>query len=283
MPMNLKRPVLYFSLTLTSIIVLLAYSSKGQERLLVPFRSGKFWGYSDIKKVIVIPPVYDSAGIFFPAMDSGSFAKVKKDGVVFLIDQQGQKVNESVKVAGSLRLDEKIRKALFKYKREIELYLYTYEHNGQIGIKYNNDTLTAPNYLAFAEYSNGIVTLKGKNGWALYDSTGMRLSNFYDSVQKINQQWIIVIKKGKYGVINRSGSVVMKPRFEYLEDISGKSLVAKKKGKFGLVGGKGEILAPFSYTQVEPLTYRYCRCYLFYKPNGDLVFIDNKGNRFEAP
>jgi len=264
-----------------SLIFLLPLYTVGQEKLLIPFRVDKQWGYANSMRKIIISPVYDSVGLFNSSKSIGDYANVKQGDQFFNINMQGERVADTIKDGATLKLETMILKSLKKYKRDIEEYLYFYTKDSMLGIKYEKDTLTRPKFLDFGEYSNGLTSLKTKKGWALYDSTGRRLSSTYDSISEIRYKFIIVRKNNKYGLIDKTGKVIIKLKYKHLESVSFKSFVARRKGAYGLIDSNENLLVPYVFSRVDTFPYRRSRCYLFYSDTGNYVYINDKGERFE--
>jgi hypothetical protein len=264
-----------------SLIFLLPLYTVGQEKLLIPFRVDKQWGYANEMREIKISPVYDSVGLFNSSKSSGDYANVKQGNAFFNINMQGERVADTIKDGVSLKLETMILGSLKKYKHDIEEYLFFYTKDGMLGIKYEKDTLVGPKFVNFGEYSNGLASLKTKKGWALYDSTGRRLSSTYDSLSEIRNNFIIVMKNNKYGLIDKTGKVIIKRKYQHLESVSFKSFVARKRGAYGLIDSNEKLLVPYVFSRVNTLPYRRSRCYLFYGDTGSYVYINDKGERFE--
>ena len=99
------------------------------------------------------------------------------------------------------------------------------------------------------------------NSNILYNyKTGKTISTSYTEYEFINNDYIIVKKEGKYGVIDIKDNITISPSYDeigYYENniLTGyntNSIIAKKNDKYGIISYKdGKIIEKFSYDENE--------------------------------
>jgi hypothetical protein len=76
-------------------------------------------------------------------------------------------------------------------------------------------------------------------------------------------QWVMVKKKGKWGLLNDAGSYTLLPDYEEIKVINEHLIAAKKAGKFGLFDYQGNSKSGFLYKRVDKIrgTDQYIKAY----------------------
>lgn len=80
------------------------------------------------------------------------------------------------------------------------------------------------------------------------------LSGNYDKIEAILQNpenGIIYKQKEKYGIMNLSGAVVIKPEYEKLKEGASGSIIAKKDSKYGIIDLQGNQKVEFKYQNLS--------------------------------
>lgn len=80
------------------------------------------------------------------------------------------------------------------------------------------------------------------------------LSGNYDKIEAILQNpenGIIYKQKEKYGIMNLSGDVVIKPEYEKLKEGASGSIIAKKDSKYGIIDLQGNQKVEFKYQNLS--------------------------------
>ncbi len=76
-------------------------------------------------------------------------------------------------------------------------------------------------------------------------------SNAFD-IARFNFGKAVFSKKGRFGIIDLNGKVIVKPTYDGLRCFS-KNISATKAGKCGFIDFKGNILLPFEFDEIEKL------------------------------
>jgi len=130
------------------------------------------------------------------------------------------------------------------------------------------------NQIAVGSYSEGLIAVQNENGWHFTDSLGKVIipANILAGKEKFgnfhnNKCWFT--SSGRYGYIDRTGSVVIEPTFQLAFDFQNNIARAVKGGKTGLINENGVwILEPKRFDIVEP-----------FDENGLAVVLDNYQSR----
>lgn len=98
-----------------------------------------------------------------------------------------------------------------------------------------------------------VVTENGKQEVVKKDGN-IVLSGNYDKIEAILQNpenGIIYKQKEKYGIMNLSGAVVIKPEYEKLKEGASGSIIAKKDSKYGIIDLQGNQKVEFKYQNLS--------------------------------
>ena len=98
-----------------------------------------------------------------------------------------------------------------------------------------------------------VVTENGKQEVVKKDGN-IVLSGNYDKIEAILQNpenGIIYKQKEKYGIMNLSGAVVIKPEYEKLKEGASGSVIAKKDSKYGIIDLQGNQKVEFKYQNLS--------------------------------
>lgn len=98
-----------------------------------------------------------------------------------------------------------------------------------------------------------VVTENGKQE-VVKKAGDIVLSGNYDKIEAILQNpenGIIYKQKEKYGIMNLSGDVVIKPEYEKLKEGASGSIIAKKDSKYGIIDLQGNQKVEFKYQNLS--------------------------------
>ena len=98
-----------------------------------------------------------------------------------------------------------------------------------------------------------VVTENGKQE-VVKKAGDIVLSGNYDKIEAILQNpenGIIYKQKEKYGIMNLSGAVVIKPEYEKLKEGASGSIIAKKDSKYGIIDLQGNQKVEFKYQNLS--------------------------------
>jgi len=114
-----------------------------------------------------------------------------------------------------------------------------------------------PNYLSKATFKGNcaIVMLKGKYG--IIDKTGkLVVPASYTSLGDVGS--LVAFSKGKlWGYIDLSGKEIIKPAYDYAESFVNGQAIAEKQGLQGVISSKGEAIVPFVFGSVNRFADNY--------------------------
>lgn len=111
----------------------------------------------------------------------------------------------------------------FSYKeiRSLGSGLFGYKEEGKWGIADKDGTrLTAPFYLAVSKAGEGLLPVKTKNGWRFLTPAGHEAfphDDTFSDVTPFSSGLAGVKVKGKWGLIDKTGTYVMRPAYEDLD------------------------------------------------------------------
>lgn len=218
--------------------------------LLVPFRKGGLWGYSDTTGKMIIQPQFTEAG-FFKQEDNLYFAEGKINGKKVIISSDG-KFMEDDTPASNMHMGEMM---VFdngeNYEKQDDPSL---DRNGLHGFRFNRKTYTlvsSPVYEIFYHFFNmdncAFVSLK--------------------STQKI-------------GAVDKSGNILIPFEYEGNVEVIGDKqqyVKLKKNGKYGIISLGNKQMVPFVWEKIEPVNEQ--RTHFLVKMNFvfNLIDINNKG------
>ena len=124
----------------------------------------------------------------------------------------------------------------------VPLFICTYDDN------YDNES-----------YKTKILDDTGTEILFTYDNV-MPIENNIDNRVVYDENTLIVIKDGKYGLSNLNGKEILAPTYDNLYALSGveRSLIAESGGKKGLVNSyTGEVIIPAEYQNIESISKNY--------------------------
>lgn len=119
--------------------------------------------------------------------------------------------------------------------------------------------ISSVKYHDISSFINGkIAVTKFNNKYGLINLNGKEvLDNSYDRIfiDVLNGKDLNVIKKNnKYGLVNKFGNFIASIKYDYIDINKGfYSILAKLKGKYGILNYNGEVLVPFKFNKGENL------------------------------
>jgi hypothetical protein len=97
--------------------------------------------------------------------------------------------------------------------------------------------------------------------------------------QEMAKKWPVptrVLKKNKYGYINKSGDMVVKAKYDYATDFREERARVGKAGKYGFVSIEGDEIIPMKYIAASNFNYGYA---VVKTGEDEFFFIDKQGNK----
>lgn len=211
-----------------------------EKKVLKVQKNGKY-GLINFEGKEVLPINYEE--IIAVAGIENSF-KIKKDGKCGIVDNEGKVVIEPQYV--DIDILGKDNKSGFIVKDESGKYgIVDYSNSQILQIKYDSIEKIYGNDLY-------VVTLDGKQKVVNKENAKVLTSGF-DSIKQIlsNQEnAVIFVKNGKYGVMNLKGEILIDAQYDSLEETKTGIFIAKKGDKYGIININKEEKIEFKYTSI---------------------------------
>lgn len=179
--------------------------------------------YIDMSNKIILGP-YEEAGAF-----NNGMAAVKKDGMWYLIDKEGNTVSKGYE---GFALDSEgmaVRNSTVMAKTS-EGYILLGLDGKQIG------DMTYEDVRYFADKTYAAVKTGGK--WGFIDNKGqLVIAAEYEDAKSFQNGYAPIKKNGKWGYIDMEGNIVIRPVFQQAHSMSSKGVafVQDEKGKWNML------------------------------------------------
>jgi hypothetical protein len=207
-----------YLIVLVSLTILTAVSAQRPNWDLIPFRSGKLWGYASPEKQIVIKPMYDDAKLFHEG-----YAAVKKNGKFGYINTTG--------------------KLVIPYKYLVAKpfrYGYTYLKG-----KPASDTIL---FAGASVRKDGYEICINTSGATLYKCPAIKEGNTNEGFKKQT------VTEKVYSDISNNGQLYDKIVDDYaIQNSPDKFYIASKNNLFGVFNNRFEVIVPFKYKSIATL------------------------------
>lgn len=168
---------------------------------------------------------------------------VKKAGNMGLVNEQGQTIIP-VQYKNILTLKE-------GYKNE---YIIVNENNQYGLINTSGIVVIEPKY-EMVKYlnSSSMFAVKEAGVWKVIDigNGDVVIDGGYDDIIHAKSDGFVVVKDGKYGVIDSNKEEKIEPQYEDLKYAFSIYYIAKKDGKYGIINLENEEIKPFEYMSME--------------------------------
>lgn len=203
-------------------------------------KNGKY-GLINLEGKEIIPIEYDDITAISGIKNS---LKVKKDEKYGIVDNEGKIVvepqYEDIDILGNDNKSGFIVKA----------------STGKYGIRdYSNNEILDTKYDKIEKvYGNDlyVVVQDGKKK-IVSKQEDVLVSGFDDIKQILSSQEnaVIFLKNGKYGVIKLSGEILIDSQYDYLKETKLGTFIAKRDNMYGIIDINKEEKLPFIYTSIE--------------------------------
>lgn len=164
---------------------------------------------------------------------------IKKAGNVGLVNEKGQTI-VPVQYKDILTLKE-------GYKNE---YIVVNE-NDQYGVISTSGAILIEPKFEMVKYlnSSSMFAVKESGVWKLINTEdgSTIIDGGYDNIVEARTDSIVVVKDGKYGVINTNKEEKIAPQYEDLKYAFSIYYIAKKDGKYGIINLENQEIIPFEY------------------------------------
>lgn len=116
-----------------------------------------------------------------------------------------------------------------------------------------NSFVSYPNYLLKGEFHNGIAVVMKEGKYGRIDTSGTFVTPpKYDNIGT-GTVYYSFEKGGKWGVMNNASAIVIKPNYTSLRTINNKYVIASKEDTVGMISLDGNIIIPFAFKNIDPL------------------------------
>ncbi len=251
---------------------------------LYPYKKDGSWGYIDTTGKVIIPAQYKLAGFF-----SEGLAYVQIGGALGYIDETNKEVIKSkypaaynfnegfcsvmededwgvINTKGEMVIEPKyaapmmFHNGLARFKLERGLFS-TY---GFINTK--GDTAIYPRYEKLSEFSDGVCMastdgykygyINTKGEWVIQPTMELgalfKINGEYDFSDKdFSNGYIAVSKKEKYGLMDKTGKIVLDYKFDFIGRYAEGLAPAKKDSLYGYIDLKGNWIIKPKYNGAE--------------------------------
>lgn len=171
-----------------------------------------------------------------------------------------------------------------------ELFTFRSRENGKIGyMNKNNKIVIKPQYATGTYFENNdYAAVSIKNGktykFAVIDLKGNYIIPFEEGYELISlnteiENWILVVKNGKWGYINYKKEILIPLDYDNLGHFYGNLAFAQKNGKYGFIDSNNNTIIDFQFDwtinfgRIQPDGLRYVKV----QKESKIGYINNKG------
>lgn len=188
------------------------------------------YGFINTSGKVIIDFRYDDAFPFYEG-----YASVKKDDKWNYVNEKGIQI-----FSDSL---------IFSYRPIIDNYAVFMVDS--IKVEKKKKMITENGSRTFVEFLNKTGHIQLKEG--LIDTNGNVILNpIYDEISGYyHNGYMRVRNKGKTGIINKDGEVIIALEYDNISDENNGLFLAKKSKKYGMINTNGQIIIPFDYSSLR--------------------------------
>lgn len=269
-------------------IILLSLSLSCFSQSLFPFKKGEVWGYIDSTGKEIIAPQFPMAGFFYEGLAyvqigealgyidftgkevikaqypaaynfNEGFASVMEDEDWGSINAKGEMVIEPIYASPFM-----FHNGLARFKQERGLFS-TYGFFDTKG-----DTVIYPQFEKVGEFSEGLCMaskdgykygyINTKGEWVIEPifeiGASMKIGGEYDfSDKNFSGGYVAVQKDNKYGVMDKTGKIVLDYKFAFIGKFSEGLAPAKMDSLYGYIDSKGKWIIKPQFNGAEKFTH----------------------------
>ncbi len=299
---NLVKPTsnqLYFAIPAIAVLFFALIggywflNQSSTETKLIPFRKGDKFGFSDVKKKIIIEPKYEIASEPHEGFIGVGIAK--KYG---FIDKTGKEVIP-LKYDGAFWFSEGFALVNLNNKwgfidktgKEIiplEFDNLTLFSDGLARVKLNDkygfidktgNEVIQPKYNNASLFSEDLAFVELNNKWGIIDKTGKEVMPLkYNNALEFSEGLARVELNDKYGFIDKTGKEVIPIKYNYAHSFSDSLALVKLNDKYSFIDKKGSEVISLKYDSTYPFSEGFACVTL----NNKWGFIDKTGKEVIA-
>jgi hypothetical protein len=120
---------------------------------------------------------------------------------------------------------------------------------------------------------DGIVGLRKSNYWSYFSNEKKILFKSKYELE-FSEGFSAFNENNKWGIINKFGQVIVKPKFDFVYNFSEGVAVVGLNSKFGVIDTKGKIIVPLDYKYLEPQSKNG---FIYFQKGDELGYINQKG------
>lgn len=233
---------------LSAVFVIVLIEGYAQDGMLIPWRKGNLWGYSDHAGKLVVKPMYERT--FFFSADG--LARVKQRGLYGYISREGKLViipqytNAADFFLGVAEVEKQTRKFCINLDGDAE--------------ECNAPPDDEPDYEDRYQPLEVFRDSLGKFGLILQPS-GDTLARTFDEIRLQSRYYFpkrnyfaLVSDQGQWGAYQENGMQIAPVEFDRIDILDIKSFKALKGSNWGVLNFQGETLIPFVYDSIAKAT-----------------------------
>jgi hypothetical protein len=260
----------------------------------IPVQKGKLWGFCDSNGKMIIQPAFTTAYPYNYRGDlsyvSGTYAIVKKNGLLYLLDFDGN-LRDVVESKIEEEIDSKPEPSTFKPSTitEKNSTLKKYKENGKEGaLKFNRNFLPAEyDEVQIPDKEADIFLVRNGRRWGLMaEKPELKIPILYDSLvylkmYGIYEFYVAARLKGKWKLLNYRNEDIGKDLYDEIRFNNEQNVYfAVRKGKkWGIIGNEGRKVSEFKYDAID---LRFILQNLFLvTQNGKKFYVDCRGKEYK--
>lgn len=202
-------------------------------------KKGNLYGLIDYTGKVILPIEYTNIEALQGVKNS---IVIKKNDKVGLCDNKGNIViNPEYKEIKGIGED---------YKNG---YIVINSDNLYGLIDFTKNVVLEPKYEEIKQVSSSNIFIVKENGTlkAINKDGETLIENKFDDVKEINEDSLVFVRNGKYGIINVNQEEKVQAEYDYLKYAFGNYYIAKKGNKYGIINSSNETLLPFNYSKIN--------------------------------
>ena len=159
------------------------------------------------------------------------------------------------------------------------------EKDKKMGIADSNGKILIPVKFDFlGKIHNGVSLVKEGSKYGYINKDGIEVfpiiydkaTEFYDPQKNKDLQQVIVMKDGKYGILDASGKTVLEPTIEEMGTLSDGLILTKMDGKYGYMSGDAKWIIEPTFVKADPFNEGLA---FIYDEAGKKGLIDKTGKK----
>ncbi|MEL6553753.1 MAG: WG repeat-containing protein [Cyanobacteria bacterium J06621_11] len=239
---------------------------------LVPVLAGRKWGFVNTQGEWAIPPQF-------------VYTEGFSDGLALVRQRKGELGNEYenfyIDKTGAIAIGPEIadgQSPFFDGVARVRL-----PDGKPAFIDTQGNVLFFHQYDGLGGFSDGLGLIRRRDdnnnflGYGFIDKQGnvvLEVSDEFDRVDPFYEDLAVVRRQGKFGLIDKTGAVVLAPEFDDVRETTEGLTAVLKEGQWGYVNRMGEWVIPAQYDVAQPFSEGFAGV----KQGDQWLYIDVQGN-----